>query len=136
MAIKLRDLWPGEKSKEKVLVMQLGGCATFGDRTIMQTPIHDDRKGGSECWLCSTTMKGWSDDELLSVVKMKAGMDLKIQKNDKGIRGVKFYDPDGAFLEFAPFTEDGKGLNYDLEYEHISIDPANNGHEAQLVIVN
>ena len=67
---------------------------------------------------------------------------------DKAFQGVRFV-PQGVrpethqcpigsaeCMEFAPFTEDGKGLNYEMEYEHISVDPAYNDREAQLVTVN
>ena len=41
---------------------------------------------------------------------MSPGLDLEIRRNDEEILGVKFYKPNGDLLEFAPFSEDGKGL--------------------------
>ena len=124
------------KKISKIPVMQMGGCATFGERTIVQTPVHENRSGESECWIWSTTFKKHSEDEILACIRMRPGMDLKIQKNDDDVRGVKFFDPDGNFLEFAPFLKDGTGLEYDRQYEHITIDPPENDMEAQLVLVS
>ena len=66
---------------------------------------------------------------------MSPGLDLEIRRNDEEILGVKFYKPNGDLLEFTPFSEDGKGLECRKAYDHITIDPANNDREAQLVRV-
>ena len=114
----------------------MGGCATFGERTIVQTPVYEDRNGASECWIWSTTFKSRREDVILACVRMRPGMDLKIQKNDEDVRGVKFYSADGEFLEFVPFLRGGSGLDYGRQYEHITINPPHNNREAQLVLVN
>ena len=116
MSIKLKELWPPRDGMQKIPVYKEGGIAVFGERTIFQSPVDEDV-------------------ELISVIRMSPGLDLEIRKNDEGIRGVKFYKPNGDLLEFAQFSEDGKGLECNNAYDHITIDPANNDREAQLVRV-
>lgn len=79
------------------------------------------RKRRLNCFLC---------------VKMYNDGELEIKRNDEEVQGVKFYDKDGNFIEFAPLAEDGSGLKCDECYRHITIDPAKNDREVQLVEVS
>ena len=136
MAIRLTDIWPPENGKYRALVMQEGGIATFGERTIVQTPVARNGKDHDECWIWSTEIKNHNTDLILAIVRMRAGMDLKIEKSEDGVRGVKFFDADNSFLEFVPFTDDGEGLDWNGKYKHVEIEPAYNDREAQLVTVS
>ena len=135
MSIKLKELWPPRDGMQKIPVYKEGGIAVFGERTIFQSPVIL-RKGLPECLLWSDPKnRGDEDVELISIIRMSPGLDLEIRRNDEEIQGVKFYKPNGDLLEFAPFSEDGKGLECNNAYDHITIDPANNDREAQLVRV-
>ena len=90
---------------QKIPVYKEGGIAVFGERTIFQSPVIL-RKGLLECLLWSDPKnRGDEDVELISIIRMSPGLDLEIRKNDEGIRGVKFYKPNGDLLEFAPFSD-------------------------------
>ena len=135
MSIKLKELLPPRDGMQKIPVYKDGCIAVFGERMIFQSPVKL-RKGLLECWLWSDRMnRGDEGVRLISSIRMSPGLDLEIRRNDEEIQGVKFYKPNGDLLEFAPFSEDGKGLECRKAYDHITIDPANNDQEAQLVRV-
>ena len=47
MEIMMDELWRPAEGTPRILVIQMGGCATFGERTIVQTPVYEDRNGAS-----------------------------------------------------------------------------------------
>lgn len=49
MAVRLSKMWPPVNGVQKILIMQEGGVATFGEgeeeRTIVQSPITENGHG-------------------------------------------------------------------------------------------
>lgn len=138
MAIKLTTLWPPSvNGGRKIPVLEMGGIAFIGRRTIMQSSVWHSGDGSfSECWLWSIPHDPDEEIELLSIVKMYNDGELEIKRNDEEVQGVKFYDKDGNFIEFAPLAEDGSCLKCDECYRHITIDPVKNDKEVQFVEVS
>lgn len=137
MAIKITSIWPpDENGGRRIPVLKLEDCAVLGNHVIFRSEVWHRLNGETECWLWNVSKDSNEEIELLSIIRMECGGELQIQRNDGGTNGVKFYDKDGTFLEFAPFSDDGNGLKCDQHYQHISVDPAYSDQEAQLVKVS
>lgn len=67
---------------------------------------------------------------------MKPGMDLKIEKDDEGVRGVKIFGEDDQLIEFISFTQDGEWLDSNGRYNRAYFEPIRNVSEAQVVVVS
>ena len=112
-------------------IFQSGKIARLGTHEMWLGAVKYLDDGRSTCVIWDISVK-----EVVSFVLMEKGLDIAIEITDGKRRGIIVKDESGTILEFAEFSEDGKGLKYPGEYEHIHIDLVKNGNGTQLIRIN